>query len=163
MVDLGTLGGTESHAYGVNRWGFVVGDSRIGDGTTLHAFAWSESMGMVDLHGPGDGAPSRANAINDNDQIVGSFSVDSYARAFSRMPGGPLVHLGTLSGPDSTALAVSNAGHIVGPAAYYKPPPMLWWETHAAIWSGPWDDLVVNFGTAGIWMKRQAIWQQSRR
>src|SRR5438105_11648177 len=48
MKDLGTLGGTNSYALGVNDNGTVCGYSDIGGGST-HAFIWTKSRGMVDI------------------------------------------------------------------------------------------------------------------
>ena len=48
VTDLGTLGGTDAWAYGLNSTGVVVGSALNGDGNS-HAFVWSESTGMMDL------------------------------------------------------------------------------------------------------------------
>jgi len=50
MVDLGTLGGTNSSAKGVSGDGsVVVGDSEIGS-SAVHAFRWTEATGIKDLN-----------------------------------------------------------------------------------------------------------------
>ncbi|OHB66906.1 MAG: hypothetical protein A2Y77_11935 [Planctomycetes bacterium RBG_13_62_9] len=66
---LGTLGGTESMAQGLNNHGQVVGWSRTATGLT-HAFVWDEATGMRDLGTP-EGDDGEARAINDSGQIVG--------------------------------------------------------------------------------------------
>jgi chitinase len=67
LVDLGTLGGDESYASGINDRGQVIGASWTKTGAT-HAFVW-ENGAMTDLgHG---GNTSEAFAINTKGQIVG--------------------------------------------------------------------------------------------
>ena len=76
VIDLGTLGGTESRAYGLNSNGDVVG-SYVAGGVT-HAFVWHDSDGdwemdageMQDL-GTLGGAQRAASSINDSGQITG--------------------------------------------------------------------------------------------
>jgi len=90
MVSLGTLGGPSSHGYGINDTGRVVGESDtvelhhgkrsapgITTDRTVHAFLWTEGVGMADLgalsgnssiFGRGN---STAMAINNNSVVVG--------------------------------------------------------------------------------------------
>jgi probable HAF family extracellular repeat protein len=48
MIDLGTLGGSSSHAAAVNGAGQVVGSSTVADGSE-HVFSWTQAGGMIDL------------------------------------------------------------------------------------------------------------------
>jgi probable HAF family extracellular repeat protein len=68
VITLGTFGGSESSANGLNDHGFVVGaaDESIG---TYHAFVW-DGAEMIDL-GTLGGYYSSANGINDQGTIVG--------------------------------------------------------------------------------------------
>ena len=69
MVDLGTLGGVESHAFDVSNNGQVVvgvADTASGNG---HAFLWKSSTGMVDL-GTLGGLGSAAWAVDSNGSVV---------------------------------------------------------------------------------------------
>jgi probable HAF family extracellular repeat protein len=70
MVDLGTLGGSTSEAFGINDQGQVVGWSYLGD-ETEHAFIWSAATGMVDLGPIPHGLFSFGLAINSSGNIVG--------------------------------------------------------------------------------------------
>src|SRR5260221_13101177 len=63
-VDLGTLGGSESHAMAVSNNEVVVGDSRTADGTQ-HAFLWTRISGLADL-GTLGGDHSYAVAVSPN-------------------------------------------------------------------------------------------------
>ena len=48
MRDLGTLGGANSYAKGINDAGVVVGQSDTIDGP--RGFVWAASMGMLDIN-----------------------------------------------------------------------------------------------------------------
>jgi len=76
MTDLGTLGGADSQADGMNRDGLVVGWAKTASGEQ-HAFLWTGGQ-MVDLNSLVDMAPGaalvEATAINDAGQIVANGS-----------------------------------------------------------------------------------------
>jgi len=69
ITDLGTLGGNESNALGINNSGQIVGYSRTNSNLD-HAFLWDRGS-MVDL-GTLGGDTSRAADINDFGQIAGT-------------------------------------------------------------------------------------------
>ena len=75
LLDLGTLGGTSSVAYGVNASGQVVGDSELPGDLVFHAFLHTAAGGMQDLNNlihPGTGFTLlEATGINDLGQITG--------------------------------------------------------------------------------------------
>ena len=80
-TDLGTLGGAESEAFGVNNFTQVVGWAFVPSGVE-HAFLWTKATGMRDL-GTLGGSSSRAYAINDNGQVVGyAYTVAGEKHAF---------------------------------------------------------------------------------
>jgi probable HAF family extracellular repeat protein len=67
--DLGTLGGAESMANGINDRGQIVGSSRTVDGS-VHAFLWEVGV-MTDLGSLGSETTSIARSLNEFGVIVG--------------------------------------------------------------------------------------------
>ena len=113
VTDLGTLGGTSSHAYGINNSGQVVGDAD-GISLTVHGFLWESGTGILDL-GTFGGAHSHAYAINDTGQVAGwSYNSDGACRAFLWQSGSGMQDLGTLGGNYSLAYGINNNGQVVG-------------------------------------------------
>jgi probable HAF family extracellular repeat protein len=76
VLELGTFGGDESWAYGLNNLGWVVGWAELTAGN-YHAFVW-DGDSMNDL-GTLGGMFSAAYGINDQGTIVG-FAQDAYGR-----------------------------------------------------------------------------------
>jgi probable HAF family extracellular repeat protein len=109
MTDLGTLGGSNTWATGINNVGQIVGQS--GE----HAFLYSGGV-MQDL-GTLGGSWSLATSINDAGQVVGASDtvgyVDRHAFLYS---GGAMTDLGTLGGSVSHAAGINNEGQVVGQA-----------------------------------------------
>lgn len=112
-VPPGFLGSTD--AYSINIFGQVVGtafESEGGDIGPPYAFLWTRAAGMQLLGSLPGGQYSRASAINDFGQVVGTASTygsDLCNDAFLWTKSGGMVDLGNW-----TALAINNFGRVVG-------------------------------------------------
>ena len=111
--DLGTLGGTNSSAFGSNCVQKVVGSSETAAETT-DAFVWDSADGMQDL-GTLGGSFGQSNAINCRGTIVGMSSLagDAQIDAFLYADG-TMRDLGNLGGSFSQANAINDSGDVVG-------------------------------------------------
>ena len=162
MYNLGTLGGTNSHGYGINATGQVTGDSdRTGDSTT-HAFLWKPSTPngtsgtMHDLGSLG-GTESDGGAINASGQVSGSSLTtgDAAYHAFLWKPttpngtSGTMHDLLTLGGTESFGGTINASGQVAGfsyttgDAAYHA---YLWTPTTPNGTSGTMLDLATLGG-----------------
>jgi len=114
IEDLGTLGGTNSFAFGNNCIGQVVGSSDTAVLGASDAFLWDSAHGMQDL-GTLGGTMAEANAINCSGVIVGYSSLvgDLQTHAFL-YANGSMMDLGTLGGSTSQANAINDGGWVVG-------------------------------------------------
>ena len=115
VTELGTLGGSESIAYGLNDTSQVVGASQTSTGA-FHAFVWNDGA-MLDL-GTLGGETSRAWAINNAGVIVGEShlvgqSGDANFKAFIYQ-NRQMTALPTLGGTWSAAYDINDSGVIAG-------------------------------------------------
>jgi probable HAF family extracellular repeat protein len=131
IIDLGSLGGDSSVAYGINLNNKVVGTSRTGS-AEMHAFYWTGSSQTMQDLGTLGGNFSVAYALNSLDQIVGqSTTPGGEFHAFITTPLQAMVDLGTLGGDYSIGLGINQIGEVVGLS---KVPSG---ELHAFKWTQP--------------------------
>ena len=116
MTDMGTLGGSESHATGINDSGQVVGWSYTASGAK-HAFLFSNGQ-MTDLGALPGGGESCAYGINDQGRVVGySYTADGAEHVFL-YSNGTMIDLGFLpGGRESWACGINDHGQVAGCSA----------------------------------------------
>lgn len=123
-TNLGTLGGTDSYAAGINNSGTIVGYSLNGAGLD-HAFLWTPggidgvpgNVQMKDL-GTFGGDSSEAYAINQNGQITGFAQTNNNYHSF-RYTAGVMSDIGARLGgslPNSYGFGINDLGHVTGTA-----------------------------------------------
>ena len=140
ITDLGTLGGAESYALGINDSGQVVGNSFVSRYDQLYAFTWSASTGMVNLGSLGY-PPSIAHAINNRGQVVGmAQTLGQPLDAFLWTQGKGLRDISPNT-MGAEAFAINGTGQIVGSLAIDLD------TIHAVIWRR--DGTVTDLGTLG--------------
>ena len=126
MTDLGTLGGGNSCAYGINVLNEVVGYSLVaefGTDVAYKAFLWRSGK-MTDLNIYGV-----AYSVNNRSQVVGVQETKSGdARAFVWQSGKANL-LDTLGGNNSFAYCIADDGEVVG--AFRKRSKT---NLHACVW-----------------------------
>ena len=123
MHDLGTLGGSYSHAYDLTYGGNIVGASYTSGDTQYHAFIGGTG-GLIDL-GTLGGGYSVAQAINHSSQVAGySTTANGQGHAFVTQGNGflpgenTLIDLGILAGGFSSyAHDLNDQGNVVGYAS----------------------------------------------
>ena len=109
MTDLGSLGGASNNsgAEGVSRDGnVVVGSSVLVDGTTIHAFRWTQSGGMADM-GTLSGATNSAALATDSD---GSIVVGTSVQGTTGSAIGTAFRWTQATGMQNLSTLLANAG-----------------------------------------------------
>ena len=127
MIDIGTLGGSESEARDINNSGQIVGWSfwtnPATSGWETHAFLRMPDGAMVDL-GTLLGPESYATSVSENGKVAGWYwqggDADGGYRAFLWTPDQPngmtgtVQELGTLGGFRTVGASVNSAGQVSG-------------------------------------------------
>ena len=146
--DLGTLGGSNGVAFGINNADQVVGASGISGDTEEHAFLWADdgdpnTEDMIDL-GTLGGSPSQAAAINEAGKVVGTSGIDPNLfghHAFFYEDGQGMRDLGTLGGDLSDARDINDTDKVVGTSTISGQSP-----EHAYLYS---ERVMRDLGTLG--------------
>jgi probable HAF family extracellular repeat protein len=140
-IDLGTFGGNQSGARGINSAGQVVGTAVLPDNVTQHAALFVIGGSPIDL----DRLPSSmsaAIAINDAGTIVGWVRPAGASEHAVRWQGGQMVDLTPSLSPglSSDAFGINISGDIVGSVQVSAS------STHAALWH---NAQMTDLGTLG--------------
>jgi len=114
-------------AFGLNDVGRVVGEASISSNIKT-AWVWDALLGTRNLRDLGVPGAFTAAAINESNVIVGQRLISNYQAYRFDLDTRVLTDLGTLGGPTSEALGLSDLGHVVGWArnANYNIRPFLW-------------------------------------
>ena len=145
MEDLGTLGGNNSTAFGVNQAGLVAGLADVTGGATSHAVVWHGNA-MTDLGTLiGSAGFSYAQLVNDHHQVVGGSSLMDGSQHAVLWDRGLITDLGTMGGPNSFANGINERGQIVGGAqASNVNDPILGFPPYCAVlWN---EGMMMNLG-----------------
>ena len=112
LMDLGTLGGANSFALGINNLGQVVGgSSRFGEAGTWPT-QWNNGPAASLATLGGDGT---ATAINNSGQMAGySYTTGNAVAHASYWTGTTMIDLGSAGGGDSRATGINDLGQVVG-------------------------------------------------
>ena len=110
-IELGTLGGTNSRAFGINERVDITGAAQTTNGA-FHAFLWRQGK-MEDL-GTLGGKNSYGHALNSAFDVAGVAETAQQVRHAFLYTGGKMRDLGTLGGVLSQANALNEAGDLVG-------------------------------------------------
>ncbi|WP_377476117.1 MAG: putative Ig domain-containing protein [Microcoleus anatoxicus] len=122
IIDLGTLGGSESRAWAINKNGQVVGDAQTGSGqfrafqfTDINTNQQLDPGEMQDIGIVGNALESRGRDINNNGQVVGFLTTSTGStRAFLWNSTSGMQELKELKGSSNSALSINNNGVAVG-------------------------------------------------
>ncbi len=111
ITDLGTFGGQNSYARGINASGQIVGQTDLSTGES-HAFSYQN--GTMSNLGTLGGSYSDGKALNDIGQLAGNaVKTDGNSDAFLYQ-NGTMQDLGSLDGRSSAAYGINNSGQVVG-------------------------------------------------
>jgi len=113
MRDLGTFGGSESKALGINDSGHVTGYAETAKGA--HAFIYRDGV-MIELGDSIGGLPNSFGfGINERDHVAGAAYNAGYSKSQAFLHNSQTgTLLGDLGGGESFALGLNDEDHVVG-------------------------------------------------
>jgi probable HAF family extracellular repeat protein len=122
ITDLGTLGGTLSHGFGINASGQVAGNSYTIENAAIHPFLWTPTTTagaatMVDLGTlGGDTSVFGVSGwgVNDSGHVAGWSYTNGNAEIHAFLYDGVMHDLGTLGGRDSFGHGINASGQVTG-------------------------------------------------
>jgi probable HAF family extracellular repeat protein len=146
IIDLGTLGGNQGGAWGINNRGQIAGDSTtsIPDPycffatVQIRAFLWEKGQ-MRDLGTLGGNCASpgfvtidaAVNTLNERGQVVGASTTSTIPNPLTGVPtwapflwedGKGMTNLGTLGGAWGGAQGINNRGQVIGQSSIAADP-----------------------------------------
>lgn len=128
IIDLGTLGGTDSFAYDINDKGQVVGTAKDSNGVN-RGFMWTKQDGMVDL-GTFDGVGCTLYGINNHGQIVGQSRLAGLGTVvFVREPDGSVIDVGLPSKKGCFPRDINDKGQVVGKYSLNGKGHAFYWDS----------------------------------
>lgn len=110
-LELGTLGGLNSRAYGINERADITGAAQTTNGA-FHAFLWRQ--GKLNDLGTLGGTNSFGHALNSAMDVAGVAETTQQTRHAFLYTGGKMRDLGTLGGLLSQANGLNESGDVVG-------------------------------------------------
>src|SRR5579871_503992 len=114
LIDLGTLGGSQSFADAINEEGQISGGAYLTGDTVFHPVIWDANHVIHDLGLPSGWVGGEAYSINDLGQVTGylqnSAGIDHALYADSN----GMVDLGTAGWQNSVGQGINNSGQIAG-------------------------------------------------
>jgi len=113
IVDIGTLGGLNSEAYGINNAGQMVGISELKDPNIIHGFLYSDGV-MKDL-GTLGGDYSVAFNVNAAGHVAGYSTLKDQAAGHAFLyANGSMKDMGSLGNNSSVAYGINILDQVVG-------------------------------------------------
>jgi probable HAF family extracellular repeat protein len=116
MRDIGGLGGTCTLASDFNNRGQVIGGSSLTSDSTIHAFVWNATTGVIDLLDPSDNSYGFAEGENDHGDVAGGTcdAVTCYAVLWRKRGGQwQKTNLSTIT-QSAFSISINSSEQVIG-------------------------------------------------